>query len=198
MSLRIALVAAAVVAMTLAPASAQTPPAGAATPAPTSPPGTTAQPGDPFGQETTLTAKPMVYVKGTGVWDTAFQTIAASFRKLHTYLDKEGLKGDGLPMTIFTSTDDAGFQFEAAVPLAETPKNPPRGDIAVGQTPDGRALIFVHHGTYEELDDTYEAITNYLDEKRLEAKDLFIEQYVTDPVAADPKKLTVNVYVLLK
>jgi effector-binding domain-containing protein len=203
MSLRIALVAAATavamtVAMTLAPASAQTPPAGAANPAPTSPQGTTAQPGDPFGQETTLTAKPMVYVKGTGVWDTAFQTITASFRKLHTYLDKEGLKADGLPMTIFTSTDDAGFQYEAAVPLAETPKNPPHGDIAVGQTPDGRALMFVHHGSYEELDDTYEAITNYLDEKRLEAKDLFIEQYVTDPATADPKKLTVNVYVLLK
>jgi hypothetical protein len=50
----------------------------------------------------------------------------------------------------------------------------------------------------DELDNTYEAITNYLDEKRLEAKDLFIEQYETDPVTADGKKLTVDVLVLLK
>ena len=48
------------------------------------------------------------------------------------------------------------------------------------------------------MDNTYEAITNYLDEKRLEAKDMFIEQYETDPVTSDGKKLTVDVLVLLK
>jgi effector-binding domain-containing protein len=174
------------------PASAQaTPPADA-------PPATIAPSGEPFGEDTTLTAKPVVYLKGTGTWDNAFQTITASFKKLQAYTDKEGLKPDGLQMTIFTSTDDAGFQFQAAVPIAEAPKNPPRGDIALGQSPEGHALKFIHHGTYDDLDNTYEAITNYLDDKRLEAKDMFIEEYVTDPVTADPKKLTVNVYVILK
>ncbi len=84
------------------------------------------------------------------------------------------------------------------MPIAEAPKNAPHGDITLGQSPDGRALKFIHHGSYDDLDNTYEAITNYLDEKRLEAKDMFIEEYVTDPLTADPKKLTVNVYVLLK
>jgi hypothetical protein len=32
----------------------------------------------------------------------------------------------------------------------------------------------------------------------MEARDMFIEEYVTDPVSADPKKLVVNVYVLIK
>ena len=174
------------------PGSAQTtPPADA-------PPATIAPSGEPFGEDTTLTAKPIVYLKGTGTWDNAFQTITASFKKLQAYTDKEGLKPDGLQMTIFTSTDDTGFQFQAAVPIAEPPKNPPRGEIALGQSPEGHALKFIHHGTYDDLDNTYEAITNYLDDKRLEAKDMFIEEYVTDPVTADPKKLTVNVYVLLK
>jgi effector-binding domain-containing protein len=174
------------------PASAQTtPPADA-------PPATVTPSGEPFGEDATLTAKTIVYLKGTGTWDNAFQTITASFKKLQAYTDKEGLKPDGLQMTIFTSTDDTGFQFQAAVPIAEPPKNPPHGDIALGQSPDGHALKFIHHGTYDDLDNTYEAITNYLDDKRLEAKDMFIEEYVTDPVTADPKKLTVNVYVLLK
>ena len=174
------------------PGSAQTtPPADA-------PPATIAPSVEPFGEDTTLTAKPIVYLKGTGTWDNAFQTITASFKKLQAYTDKEGLKPDGLQMTIFTSTDDTGFQFQAAMPIAEPPKNPPRGDIALGQSPEGHALRFIHHGSYDDLDNTYEAITNYLDDKRLEAKDMFIEEYVTDPVTADPKKLTVNVYVILK
>ena len=88
-------------------------------------------------------------------------------------------------MTIFTATDDTGFEYQAAIPIAEAPKNPPHGDIAMGQSPEGQALKFVHRGSYDDLDNTYEAITNYLDDKRLEAKDMFIEEYVTDPVGAD-------------
>jgi len=202
MILRFALGAAALAtALAVAPvtALAEVPPVVAQAPA--TPPAATAPAApsaEPFAEETTLTAKPVLSVKGTGTWDNAFQTITGSLKKLKAYADKEGIKVDGMPLTVFTSTDDNGFQFQASLPLAETPKNPPHGDIAVGQSPEGRALKFIHHGSYDDLDNTYEAITNYLDEKRLEAKDLFVEEYVTDPLTADPKKLTVNVYVLLK
>jgi effector-binding domain-containing protein len=179
-----------------AQASAETPPASATKP--NSAPAAPAKAGDPFGEDTTLTAKPIVYLKGTGNWDNAFETVTSAFKKLKAYVDKEGLKTDGDEMTIFTSTDDTGFQFEAAIPVTEPPKNPPHGDIAVGTSPEGHALKFVHHGSYDGLDDTYEAITNYLDEKRIEFKDLFIEQYVTDPVSTDENKLVVNVLVLIK
>jgi len=48
------------------------------------------------------------------------------------------------------------------------------------------------------MDNTYEAITNYLDEKRLEAKDMFIEQYVTDPLSTNEDHLVVHVLVMIK
>ena len=179
------------------PEAAPAVPAAPATPAAPSP-GATADTLDPFGAETTLTAKPIVYVKGTGNWDNAFETITKSLKSLKAYIDKEGLKTDGPAMTIFTSTDDTGFQFEAAIPIAEPPKNPPHGDIAVGTSPQGRALEFVHRGSYDAMDNTYEAITNYLDEKRLEAKDMFIEQYVTDPLSTNEDHLVVNVLVMIK
>jgi effector-binding domain-containing protein len=187
-----------------APAPAQSSPPAAAKPegtpppAPTAPEGITTKPSDPFGQDITLTAKPIVYLKGSGTWDKAFATISGSLKKVEAYVDKAGLKADGLPMTIFLATDDRGFDYEAAVPLAAPPKDPPQGEIAAGQSPDGNALEFVHRGSYEALDDTYEAITNYLDEKRIESKNVLIEQYVTDPVTADEKNLVVNVFVLIK
>jgi effector-binding domain-containing protein len=156
------------------------------------------QPIDPFGEDTTLVAKPIVYLKGTGTWDSAFETITNSFKTLKTYIAKEGLKSDGQLMTIFTATDDTGFQYQAAIPIAELPKSPPKGDIAVGNSPAGHALKFVHRGSYDGLDNTYEAITNYLDDKKLEAKDLFIEQYLTDPLTTNEDHLVVNVYVLIK
>jgi effector-binding domain-containing protein len=180
------------------PSPAPSPPAAAPAPAAPAQSSDTNQNGDPFGQNLTLPAKTIVYVKGSGTWDKAFDTITGAFKKINAYLDKEGIKANGLPMTIFTATDDTGFDFQAAVPIAEAPKNPPHGDMAVGQSPEGTALKFVHRGSYDDLDNTYEAITNYLDDKKLEAKDMFIEEYVTDPVKSEAGKLVINVYVLIK
>jgi effector-binding domain-containing protein len=151
-----------------------------------------------FAEEVTLPEKTIIYFKGTGNWDAAFETIVDAFKNVNAFLAKQGIKAAGSPMTIYTSTDDTSFQFEAAVPVTDPPANAPQGDIAVGQSPSGRAYKFVHHGSYDAMDTTYEAITNYLDEKQLEAKDLFIEEYVTDPVTTPEDKLVINIYVPIK
>jgi len=151
-----------------------------------------------FAEEVTLPEKTIIYFKGTGNWDSAFETIVDGFKNVNAFLTKQGIKPAGSPMTIYTSTDDTSFQFEAAIPVTDPPANPPQGDIAVGQSPSGRAYKFVHHGSYDAMDTTYEAITNYLDEKQLEAKDLFIEEYVTDPVTTPEDKLVINIYVPIK
>jgi effector-binding domain-containing protein len=156
------------------------------------------QPGDAFGEPVTLPERTIVYLKGYSRWDNAFDTLVDAFKSLHEYLDKQALQPSGPAITIYTQTDDSGFSFEAALPVAQAPKDPPKGDIAVGPAPAGKALKFVHRGSYDAMDTTYEAITNYLDDKQLEAKDLFIEEYATDPVKTDPSKLVVNVFVPVK
>ena len=156
------------------------------------------QPGDAFGESVTLPERTIIYIKGQGKWDAAFETLVDAFKSLNEYLDKQGIKPSGPAMTIYTETDDAGFAFEAAYPIAAAPKDPPKGDIAVGPAPTGKVLKFVHRGSYDAMDSTYEAITNYLDDKHLEAQGLFIEEYVTDPVKTNAENLVVNVYVPVK
>jgi effector-binding domain-containing protein len=153
---------------------------------------------DPFGQEVQLAAKRIVFVAGSGTWDKAYDTLIEAFKKVGAYLDAAGLKPAGPAMTIYTSTDDTGFDFKAAIPLAEASKAPPAPEIALGQSPDGKVLKFVHRGSYDEMNQTYEAITNYLDEKGLDAKDLLIEEYLTDLVTSPQDMLVVNVLVPLK
>jgi effector-binding domain-containing protein len=180
-------------------AQAPAPPPPAPPPAqaqPTPPPAD--QPADPFGEEVTLPEKTIIYMNGNATWDSAFETLIDTFKQLNTFLERQGLKASGPSMTIYTSTDDTGFSFQAAVPLAEAPQNPPVGDVALGKTPGGRALKFVHRGSYDSMDSTYEAITNHLDEKRLEAKDLFIEEYATDPVTTPEDQLVITVLVPIK
>jgi effector-binding domain-containing protein len=201
------------VARAQAPAPSPSTPAPSATPAP--PPAESKSPGDlpstappvpapapvqtadPFGEQIALTAKTVIATKGTANWDTAFETLVASLKTLSAELEKHGGKAAGNSMIVYTSTDDTGFSYLAEIPVEQEPKDLPK-TITVAKSPEGKALKFVHRGSYENMDNTYEAITNHLDDKKLEAKDTFIEEYVTDPLKTQEDKLVINVYVPLK
>jgi effector-binding domain-containing protein len=212
---RIALVPIAAIALSAAHAQTPTPPAPSPSATPAPPPAETKSPGDlpstaapapapapvqaadPFGEEITLSPKTVIATKGTANWDTAFETLIESLKTLSATLEKEGGKASGNSMIVYTSTDDTGFSFLAEIPVDQEPKNLPK-TISVAKSPDGKALKFVHRGSYENMDNTYEAITNHLDDKKLEAKDTFIEEYITDPLKTREDKLVINVYVPLK
>jgi effector-binding domain-containing protein len=170
------------------PSEAQTAPPPAAAPVQTA---------DPFGEQITLEPKTVVIARGTANWDSAFDTLIESFKSLSALLDKQGIKRAGNPMIVYTATDDTGFTYLAEIPVEQDPKNLTK-DMSMGRSPDGKALKFVHRGSYDNMDNTYEAITNHLDDKKLEAKDTFVEEYITDPLKTAEDKLVINVYVPLK
>src|SRR6516225_11095014 len=123
-------VAAAVVSFAVfSPAAAQAPPAAA-------PPAATSD--DPFGEEVTLVEKTIVYIAGSGVWDSAFETIVGGFKTVYDAMAKQGLQASGSPMTIYTATDDTGFQFWAALPVAQVPTMPADSGLKVGKSPAGK------------------------------------------------------------
>ena len=173
------------------------PPSAAQAPATPPPPAASVQTADPFGEQFTLEPKNVVVMKGTANWDGAFDTLIESFKALTALLDKQGIKASGNAMIVYTSTDDTGFTFLAEIPVDQDPKNLTKA-MSMGQSPEGKALKFVHRGSYDNMDNTYEAITNHLDDKKLEAKDTFLEEYITDPLKTAEDKLVINVYVPLK
>ena len=169
----------------------------AASQSPTPPPAAPVQTADPFGESFTLEPKKVVMLKGTANWDSAFDALIEAFKQLTALLDKDGIKPSGNPMIVYTSTDDTGFTFLAEIPVDQDPQKLPK-DMSVGKSPEGKALKFVHRGSYDNMDNTYEAITNHLDDKKLEAKDTFVEEYLTDPLKTAEDKLVINVFVPLK
>lgn len=171
------------------PAPAPAPPATAETPA--------VQTADPFGEEITLSPKTVLTLSGKANWDSAFETLMDAFKELTALLDKQAIKSSGNAMIVYTSTDDTGFTFLAEIPVDQEPKTLPKS-VSMGKSPDGKALKFVHRGSYDNMDNTYEAITNHLEDKKLEAKDTFIEEYITDPLKTAEDRLVINVYVPLK
>lgn len=145
--------------------------------------------------EVTLAARPAVIVAGSSAWGEGFTTLKGAFDRLNEEMTKAGLKPAGRPLAVFTQTDDAGFRYEAMIPVEEGTAPNLGPDIRLGRTPEGRAVRFVHKGPYEDVDTTYETVTAYLDVKGIVVKDTFIEEYLADLTnAADP--VDINIYAL--
>jgi effector-binding domain-containing protein len=185
-----------------APPAASPPPAAAPAPnaeppsAPTPPSTPAPAPGkDAFGEEVSLEAKTVVMVKGTSTWDAGFETLKGAFGSLKAFLDKERVTPSGPFTAVYTERDDTGFQYQAEVAIAEAPKNSPRGDISVGSSPVGKMVKFVHRGSYDAMQTTYDDIDNYLDEKSIDYGGTLIEEYVKDPLKTPEDQLVVNIYV---
>ena len=180
--------------------------AQAPAPAPSAPPAPPAAkpeipaPGKgPLGEAATLTPRTIIYFKGNGEWNNALDVLQDAFKSVYAFLDKQGIQRAGPPMTIYTDFDDTNFSFQAAVPVAAAPKDEPKGDIAVGQTPAGKAMKFSYRGSFHQMEDTiYNAIPEFLDEKQLESSGTFIEEYATDPVTTPEDKFEITIYVMLK
>lgn len=153
---------------------------------------------DEFGIEITLPEKTIVYLSGNGTWDSAYETLVEALRTVYDYVEKRGLKPDGDSMMIYTGADDTGFEYKAAVPVMGPFDNPPKGDLAVGTAPTGKAYKFIHRGAYDGMENLYEAITNFLDEKNIQPGDFFIERYVTDPRTTPEDELVIEVIFPVK
>lgn len=142
----------------------------------------------------------VIETHGAAKWDDGYGKIVEAIGKLQAATDKANLKVVGRPLVAFTETDDAGFKFKAMLPVdasASAKFEFPPG-ILIGQSPSGKAVKFHHTGAYEDIDSTYEAITAYLEKKRLEARGVFVEQYLNDVKNAKDKSLQVDIYVFLK
>ena len=168
-------------------------------------PGATDQQGASVGdtsisQALDVPARAAVVVSGSATWDSGFKTLTDAFSKLNAAIAANNLTSVGHPLAVFTATDDAGFKYSAMLPIGKAPegKTDLTPDIKIGETPAGKAIRFQHRASYDDIDSTYEAITAYLDEKGLESKNIFAEEYLTMTKTSDDPSLEVDIYVFLK
>lgn len=202
------------------PAPANPPPAAAepATPpaAPASPatPATPAAPSDPASplpdapadgdasnaQPIDVAARPVALIRGNSSWEDGYKNLTGAFKKINAEVTKAGLKAAGRPVTAFVETDDNGFHYEAMVPIEKAPegKESLTPEVRLGQSPAGKAMKFQHRGAYDDIDSTYEAVTAYLDEKNIEARNLFVEEYLNEMKSADDAGTQIDIYVFIK
>ncbi len=153
---------------------------------------------DGFGDPAVMQPVPVLMKKARATWDDAFTTIVATLKQIDAEMARLKLKPNGASFIIYTSTDDLGFDFEAAVPFEGATAEKPQNEVMFSASPAGKALRFTHRGPYDAMDPTYEQIANLLDAKDLEAQDVYVEEYRSDPRTTPEDDLVIDIWVPLK
>lgn len=147
--------------------------------------------------ELVLSPVPVLTLSGSSSWEDAYDKLVDSVRKADAELKRLGLARAGDVFVVYTTSDDRGFDYEVQVPFSGTTTQKPSEPLKLGGSFAGKVLRFVHTGSFGDMDNTYEQIANYLDEKNVEQNDLYIERYRTDLLTASPEALEIEILVPL-
>lgn len=180
--------------------SATTAPKTAPNTAPTTPP-TISPPASADGSIALVDVAPVAAIgmQGDGRWDDSYGAIARSLESLRAAAKAARLTVTGHPLVVFLVTDDAGFRFQALLPLSDAPESAGADpDFKIVKSPGGRAVKFEHRSAYNEIDATYEAITAWLDDRNLVAQDFFVEEWVKPGDGPDDMDTEIDIYVFIK
>jgi effector-binding domain-containing protein len=152
-----------------------------------------------FGDQVTLTGRPAILLPGKTTWDDLYGTFRKAIAELLQIAARNGLKASGPPMIRFVSSSDDQVDYEAILPVEQVPADVERlAPARPGETPAGQAIRFVHHGGYDTMEQTYDEITNHLDERGITAEDAFVEEYVRDPDKTPETEMATFIYVFPK
>lgn len=149
----------------------------------------------PFGREEVLASVPVISLSGTANWDDAYDVLVDAMKTLAGELKALGLTQTGHVRVVYTQSDDERFTYEVEMPFSGVTAKKPAGGMRLGASYAGKVIRFSHSGAFMDMDNTYELIANYLDEKNINADQSYMEEYITDLVTTPPDALKIDILV---
>ena len=121
---------------------------------------------------------------------------AEAWRREQRYLPRQRI----WIFTINTRWDDAGYVFDAAIPVDKTPEKaiPADAPVQLKQTYSGKALKIVFKGPYGGMPPSYQKLEAYMAARGYEAAGPPWDEYVSDPGTTPEAELITNIYQPVK
>ena len=107
------------------------------------------------------------------------QVLGQSYGAIMKYLGQLGEIPTGPPFVIYFNLDMQDLDIEIGFPVSK--KFPDKETIKSSEIPAGNYASTVHIGPYDEMESTYNALNQWIQEKGYETKRFAIEFYYNDP-----------------
>jgi effector-binding domain-containing protein len=115
------------------------------------------------------------------------QKYGQCFLELFDFTNKNKVEIIGGPIAITKSYTKTSYVFDAAFPVKSFEGIKPEGRIQFGEISASKVLRTVFLGSYDEFEEVYGKIHNYLNSKKFQIRGNFFEMYYTDPEKVPPK-----------
>ena len=148
--------------------------------------------------EVVLEARPVAIVSGENAASDLMKVVPSTITRMEKTLSSAKIDIRGFPLALFIETREDSFRYDIMLPISAIPEGQQTlygTDIRFGQSPAGKALRFVYKGPYSSIDSAYSSISNYLDDKGIYAKDVYIEEYLAELKNGGEDNLSINIYV---
>lgn len=140
--------------------------------------------------------QPVLSVKTVTSVGNLPQVIGKAYESIINYLNENGVKPIDAPFTAYYNRDMENLEVEIGFPVAEELAG--QGEILARQIPGGKKVIGIHHGAYQEMGSTYEAMMKWISERGLQPTGVVYEFYYNSPMEVPESELMTKIMFLIK
>ncbi len=131
---------------------------------------------------------------------TQVQSLPAFFEKVFgaslQRLGELGQQPAGPPFAIYYNQDMNDLDIEAGFPVTEPVEG--NEEITSGMLPGGKMVTGIHLGPYEQVAESWEAISIFAEEQGFETETYGIEFYLNDPTTVPPEEIQTQIVLPIK
>ena len=138
-------------------------------------------------------SQPILGIRATTTMDELSELMGSLFGEVYGYIQQSGQQPAGMPFSRYHEMDGGSVDLECGMPVASAIEG--KGRIQAGELPAGTAATVTHFGPYDNLPQTWSALTEWMETQGLQPAGAPWEVYVTDPGAeADTSKWQTDIY----
>ncbi len=145
----------------------------------------------------TLSGSPMLFIRKTVKMNDISKTFEEFYGAIMGFMKKNKLEITGAPLAFYHSWSETETDMECAIPFKGKTKG--NKQIKVGTTYIGKAITYIHSGSYSNLQNSWTQVIDYTKKQGLELNGSAYEEYITDPTTEpDTSKWITKLYQPIK
>jgi effector-binding domain-containing protein len=141
-------------------------------------------------------AQPVLVIRTTTPVQELPQVLGSSYGAIAQYLSSLGEGPAGAPFVIYFNMDMQALDIEIGFPVSHS--LPGQGNIQSDKIFGEKVATCLFTGPYSEVGPAYEALTQFVKDRQLEASGVAYEFYLNDPQTVKTAELQTQIYFPLK